>query len=116
MYKEVFLNEGWADAKTIGKQGISSQGWNLSQKQKTKILRSNIERLVIVADRGAYKEAVKTARLFLNKKEIFVVNFDDRELADFGKDVNDVGLDRFMKVYSKTKPMTDNEAMRILTK
>ena len=115
MYKEIFLNEGWADARTIGNQGVSTQGWNLSEKQKSKLLRSNIERLVVVADRGAYLAAVKTALAFVDKKKVFVVNFDDPILADFGKDVNEVGLDRFYKGYQKTKQMTRKRAMEILT-
>ena len=114
MYKEVFLNEGWADAKTIGKQGISTQGWSISDKQRTKILRSNLERLVIVADTGAYQPAVKAAMHFVDKLETYVVNFDEPELAEFGKDVNEVGMERFMKAYQTTKPMTRKKAMEIL--
>jgi len=107
----VFLNEGWADAETIGSQGIASLGWNLSPQQRTMIVKSQIKRLVIVADKGAYKEAVKTSLDFIDYKEVYVVSFENCSK----KDVNEIGKHEFLLMYESTQRMTKQLAYNILT-
>jgi DNA primase len=120
LYDTVFLTEGWADALTIGKQGIASMGWYLSNTQKDKILFSKIKRLVMIPDIGHekntsfYQKAANIAFDFLNNKEVYLV--DLRPCEKYGKDVNEIGLERVKQLIAETKPLTFKEATSIIIK
>lgn len=118
IYDECFLMEGWADAVTIGRAGLSSQGWSLSSLQKKKILKSNCESLCMIPDSGVdnlgisfYEKAVKASMDFINHKKIKVL--DLREVEG-GKDVNEIGKKRIMEIYENTDYLTLSSAMKIL--
>lgn len=89
-HKQVFLTEGWADAATLGDNGVASLGWSLSTEQRSTLLHSPVKHIVIVPDVGFYKQAVKTAMDFLDLKRITVLNID--HLAKWGKDVNEISI------------------------
>lgn len=112
-FKTVFLTEGWADAATLGPQGIASLGWSLSKDQKSSIINSKIKELIIVPDAGFYKEAIKTAIDFIDLKKVKVVNFD--LLSDYGKDANDVAksgkLEEVFRLIKDTEILTLGKAM-----
>lgn len=120
IYGEVFIFEGWSDAATIGRQACATFGYKWSKDQKDLILNSEADRLVIVPDAGVdgqgkrfYVHALETAMSLLDHKEVAVVDMDT--LAEFGKDVNAVGKDKFMEVYRKTESLTyTSAAMAIL--
>jgi DNA primase len=101
--KECFVTEGWADALTMGDNGISTQGWSLSVTQRNKMFKSRCRRFVFLPDKGFYLQALQTAQPFLDHKEVFVVNMDD---VDHGKDVNDLGRDFVLSLYHRTEQLT----------
>lgn len=118
IFDECFFTEGWADALTMGRQGISTQGWSFSQKQKMKILKSSCERLVFIPDAGKdntgeyfYEKAVKLAMDFINHKEVVVLDLNS--VAD-GKDVNEIGKRTVLDIKKETKILTVGSATEIL--
>lgn len=112
-HKTVYLTEGWADAATLGAQGVASLGWSLSKDQKSTILSSKVKEIVIVPDAGFYKQAIKTAMDFLDFKKVKVVEFD--KISGYGKDANDVArngkLDELLNLIESTKNLTLEKAV-----
>lgn len=115
-YKTIYLSEGTLCAQTMGVQGVATLGWSLSPVQKSKILKSNIEEMVVAADIGFYKKAVQAMIPFLEHKKIKIINFERPELAKFGGDVNDVGRDIYLSAVKKTQYLTMETAMDIITR
>lgn len=115
LYDEVFLLEGAFDSICTGKNAIASLGWSLSPIQQSKILKSDIKRLIITPDKGYYKTAVKTAMTFIDEKEVVVINMDN-VLPDQKekKDVNEIGIELVLEEYGKTPVLTNSMAMDIL--
>lgn len=112
-----YITEGWADALTMNKGGISSQGWSLSKDQKAALHSSNAGRFVFLPDVGFYKEAVKVAREFMDKREVQVVDFEAAgyTIETKKKDVNEIGRKAVMKLINRTPILTEGLAMQILT-
>lgn len=106
LFDECYFTEGWADALTLGRQGISTQGWSFSAKQNERILKSSCERLVFVPDAGAdntgetfYEKAIKTAMFFAPYKEVMVLDLNQLE---GGKDVNELGKEAILNIKKNT--------------
>lgn len=96
MHDRIYLVEGWADASTIGPQGLSIQGSDLSIYQKTKIIESPVEEVIIIPDLGFYAAGLYTATHLYKHKVVRVV--DLWPLREFGKDVNEIGDERVMEL------------------
>lgn len=118
IYDICYLMEGWADAVTMGRAGVSSQGWSLSPIQKKVILTSTCEELCMIPDAGVdnlgvsfYEKAVKAATYFLEHKKVKVLNLS---LIASGKDVNEIGKNKVMELYENTDYLTMSEALKIL--
>jgi hypothetical protein len=116
----VIMVEGWADAETVGPEGISSQGWSLSQMQRDKMHRANAREFIFLPDYGVnekgesyYKLACKAAMEFMAHKKCRVVN--PEELRQYGKDANEIGYDRVNRAIVRTPLLTDSTAMEIMT-
>lgn len=114
-----YLTEGWADALTMGIEGVSTQGWSVSRDQKDKLMRSRARRLVFLPDVGMsergitfYQQAVKLAMEFIDIKECKVVDFEKSGLV--GKDVNDYGKEAVLELVEKTPVLTEGLAYDIL--
>jgi hypothetical protein len=114
MRETVFVNEGIMDALIYGKEGIAMLSWQWTKEQKDLLLESTCKNLVIVPDKGFYKEAVKSSMFLLRAKKVFVLNIDTI-LQDGEKDSNDVGFERMSNVYKITEPLTFGRAIKILS-
>lgn len=112
IYEEVFIVEGWACSETIGDNSCATLGWNISRKQKSKIIKSSCKRIIIVPDKGLlegstltfYQKALQVGLQFIDYKEVYVINIE--EVDSDGKDVNDIGKDLIYKQYKKTEKLT----------
>lgn len=118
IFDECYFTEGWADALTIGRQGISTQGWSFSSIQKEIILRSSCERLIFVPDAGSdntgetfYEKAVKLGMEFLDYKEVQVL---DLNRLSGGKDVNELGKEAVLSLRKDTPMLGVENATEIL--
>lgn len=119
---EVFITEGWADACTMGVKGTSTQGWSLSNIQKSKYLKSNCKTLVFIPDAGGddkkvtfFVRAVELAMEFLDYKTVYVLDLNPEAEKDPKKgDVNAIGRQRILEIYEQTKPLTFASGTEIL--
>lgn len=103
LFDKIYQTEGWTDACTMGPQGISIQGNSISDLQLSKLLMSNVKEIVIALDVGFYKQALHIASKLINHKKIKVLKMD--LLKDFGKDVNEIGIDRVLSLEDVTPQM-----------
>lgn len=113
LYDTVYLLEGWSDAITLGDNGISSQGWSLSTNQKSILAKSNIKELIIVPDKGFYREAVLTA-WDLYEISNFTISIVSLENFSNGKDVNEIGKDLILKELQNREQFSLNLLQKIL--
>lgn len=112
VYDKVYMQEGWADALTIGVQGIATSGWSLSQRQFSTILKSPVKEIIIVPDKGKiersestfFQKAIQTGLKFLPHKKIKVI--DVNQIEEPGKDVNEWGKELIMEMESETEFLT----------
>ena len=99
-YDRVYVLEGWTDAVTIGAQGVSTQGADLSIYQRTKILESPVREVVVIPDIGFYAAGLITAETLYRYKEVKVL--DLWPLRELGKDVNAIGRDAVFGLENNT--------------
>lgn len=85
MYKTVFICEGAINAQTMGERGIASGGKSISRYQINEIIKSPVERLIILFDPDAKHNAIDLALKLVQYKKVKVVFLPE------GKDVNDLG-------------------------
>lgn len=121
LYGEVFITEGWADAATMGRNGISSQGWSFSRTQYNKLVNAGADRLVFVPDLGNgetepvdfyYRKAIEVAMDLVDYKEVAVIDLSPYK--HLGKDINAIGRDKVHELYKSTKLLTYQSALNIL--
>lgn len=91
IYKSVFLCEGAINAQTMGERGIAMGGKAVSRFQVNEILRSSVERIIILLDPDAMDRAIDLALQLVNFKKVKVVKLPD------GKDCNDLGKDSVLR-------------------
>lgn len=110
LHDTVFITEGWADAVTIGENAVSTQGWKLSKRQVKLLRQAQVKNLVFVPDVGSeqgetfYRKALTTAKTFIHEKKVYVL--DTETLAEHGKDANDWGRSRVLKLFENSEPFT----------
>ncbi len=111
IHRNVYVMEGIFDALTLGRKAAATLGWSWSAEQLGWMIGSACESITIVADKGFYPMAVKNAVKLIDHKEVRVVNFDHQE---YGKDVNDIGRVRTMRLVKATEPLTMEHAFEVL--
>ena len=112
LYKKVYLCEGAINATTMGEQGISSGGKDISSYQINKILKSPVERVVIMFDSEwfAKLKAIEVALQLVQLKKVKVVFFPP------GKDVNDLGIKKSKILARETPYMNYNDLIKLKNK
>jgi len=85
LYKKIYLVESAINAETLGDHAIGAGGKKLSPWQKDKILSSKAEKIVIILDPDALKEAIELAMELSFHKKLKVLLLPEE------KDVNDIG-------------------------
>ena len=86
LYKRVFIVESVLNAETIGDNGIVLGGKKISNYQYSDIVNSPVEKVIILLDPDAYKEALELGlRLVHHKKTKVVLLTGDNDVNDLGK-------------------------------
>ncbi len=114
MEDKVYMTEGWGDASTIGRQGISTQGLDLSVKQRTEIIKSPVKEVIIIPDAGAYKSGLKSARHLMSHKKVRVMCLDDFQDRGEGDDVNKIGWDKIKPLQYDFPILTSHKWYRLM--
>jgi len=113
IHKKIFVTEGWACAETMGKKGVATLGWSLSDEQKRIIMSGVVEELVFLPDKGFYTQAIQTAMDFLDTiKTVKVVKMDD--FIGEGNDPNSIGKESVLELLKQTKALSFGSAVREL--
>ena len=107
MYKSVFLCEGAINAATMGERGIASGGKAISRYQVNEILKSPVERVIILLDPDAKDKAIELAIKLVNYKKVKVVFLPD------GKDVNDLGKEHVLSICNRVHYQNYRELLQI---
>lgn len=107
MYKTVFLCEGAINAETIGERGIASGGKMISRYQINEIIKSPVEKVIILFDPDAKDRAIDLAFKLINFKKVKVVFLPD------GEDVNSIGRVRTMKLIYSTHYQDYSELLKL---
>ena len=107
IYKSVFLAEGAINAATMGERGIASGGKQISRYQINLILRSPVERVIILFDPDAKEKAIDIALQLVNYKKVKVVFLPD------GKDCNDLGREEVLRYVYSTHYLSYQELIDI---
>lgn len=111
MQDKIYLGEGWSDAETMGKKGVGSLGWSMNTIKILKLLRSPVQEIIIMSDKGFYTQALETASWLCDKKRVKVLNIDPYCEGD-KKDPNDLGKKLIKKIEKKSKFLTKAKVMR----
>lgn len=113
LYDEVFVLEGWSDAYTIGDNAMASLGWKLSNTQKSKLIKSQVDIVTLVPDAGFdgqgvsfYVRALHLSLELMKYKQVKVV---DPSGFVGGKDVNEIGRKAFFSEYEKCEILDERE-------
>lgn len=107
MYKMVYICEGVFNAATMGKNGIASGGKNISRYQINEILKSPVQRVIIILDSDAKDKAIDLALKLVNYKKVKVIFMPE------GRDVNDIGRSATLKIVRKTPYMNYNDLLKL---
>jgi hypothetical protein len=99
--------EGAINAQTMGTRGIATGGKAISRYQINEILKSPVERVIILLDPDAKLYAIDLALKLVMYKKVKVVFLPD------GKDANDLGRDRVLKLVYREHYQNMNELLYI---
>ena len=97
IYDRIFIVESITNAETLGDMAIGLGGKKISNYQYQVILRSTVEKVVIILDQDALKEAYELAMKLVNYKQVKVV------VMPQGKDVNELGRQSTVNLIHKSK-------------
>jgi len=98
--RKIYINEGWADAEMFRDMGIATLGWSWSKYQFFKMVDATAKEFVLVPDVGAYKGALQHGLKLMDYGKVKVLKMD--HLAKYGKDTNEIGLDRVLELEQQT--------------
>lgn len=97
MYKTVFICEGAINAMTMGERGIATMGKSISAYQVNTLIKSSVERFIILLDPDAAHYAINLGLKLVSFKKVKVVILPFKD-----KDVNDLGKHKVMKYVYQT--------------
>lgn len=98
-HRKIYLAEGWACAETMG-NAVASFGWKYSLTQKTLLSQAlkHLDELVVIPDKGFYRQQVNQMLRFSETGKVKVLNLDNEEL----KDANELGADIIHEIEDNT--------------
>lgn len=107
MYRMVYICEGALNAETMGERGIASGGKAVSRYQINEIIKSPVERIIILLDPDAKDKAIELALKLVNYKKVKVVFLPE------GTDVNDIGKKKTLKLVYSTPYQDYNKLLTL---
>lgn len=105
IYRTVFICEGAINAETMGENGIATGGKAIARYQVNRLIKSQVEKFVILLDPDAKKEAIDLALKLCNFKKVKVVYLPD------GTDCNDLGRKEVLRYVRKAEWKSEGELL-----
>lgn len=109
-YNTVYIVESVMNAQTLGDKAIAIGGKAISKHQFSLLIKSEVQRFIIILDEDATKEAVDQASKLANHKQVKIV------YMPVEKDVNDIGSKRTMRRVHKNKWLNYNQILKLKLK
>jgi len=97
IYKQIYITEGLINAETMGDKAIASGGKFISAYQLNELIKSPVERFIIILDPDAKDKAYKLAMELVQFKKVKVIILPD------GKDPNSYGRKKVMREVYQTR-------------
>lgn len=107
IYRTVFICEGAINAETLGENGIATGGKAVSRYQVNRLIKSPVEKFIILIDPDAKDKSLDLAFKLVPFKKVKVVFLPDNE------DVNSLGKRRTLEYVRKTTYQTYQELLTI---
>ncbi len=107
MYRSVFVCEGALNALTMGDRGIATMGKAISQYQVNELLKSPVNRFILLLDFDARDYAINLALKLVAYKKVKVILFKDN------RDVNDLGKKAVLKMIYKTRYQSYQDLIKL---
>lgn len=97
MYSSIFICEGAINALTMGDRAIATMGKAISAYQVNQLIKSPVNRFILLLDFDARDYAINLALKLVAYKKVKVILFKDN------RDVNDLGKKAVLKMVYKTR-------------
>ena len=97
MYSSIFICEGAINALTMGDRAIATMGKAISAYQVNQLIKSPVDRFILLLDFDARDYAINLALKLVAYKKVKVILFKDN------RDVNDLGKKAVLKMVYKTR-------------
>lgn len=107
LYNSLFICEGALNALTLGERAIATMGKAVSAYQINELIKSPVERFIILLDSDAKAQAINLGLKLAPYKKVKVVFLPD------GKDVNDLGRSRTLSYVYATRYQDYNDLIKL---
>ena len=107
MYSSIFICEGAINALTMGDRAIATMGKAISAYQVNQLIKSPVNRFILLLDFDARDYAINLALKLIAYKKVKVVLFKDN------RDVNDLGKKAVLKMVYKTRYQSYQDLIKL---
>ena len=107
IYDQVYLAEGVINAETMGDQGIATGGKKISHYQISMIIKSDVEKVIILLDPDALEDAIRVGLELSYHKDMKIV------VLPGNKDVNNLGNKKTTKLVEKSRWLNYNDLLKM---
>lgn len=107
MYKQIYITEGLINAETMGNRAMASGGKFVSAYQINDLIKSPVERVVIILDPDAVDRAVSLALSIIGHKKVKVIVLPE------GEDPNSYGKSKTLKQVYGSRYLSYSEVIKI---
>lgn len=107
MYRSIYICEGAINALTMGDRAIATMGKAISAYQINLLLKSTVDRFIILLDPDAIQYAINLALKLVHYKKVKVIQLP------IGKDCNDLGKNGVMRLVYATRYQTYQELIQL---
>ena len=107
LYNSLFICEGAINALTLGERAIATMGKAVSAYQINELIKSPVERFIILLDSDAKLQAINLGLKLVAYKKVKVVFLPD------DKDVNDLGKSRTLQYVYSTRYQDYNDLIKL---
>ena len=107
LYNSIFICEGALNALTLGERAIATMGKAVSAYQINELIKSPVERFILLLDPDAKLAAINLALKLVAYKKVKVVFLPE------GKDVNDLGKKETLRYVYSTRYQDYNDLIKL---
>lgn len=107
MYSSIFICEGAINALTMGDRAIATMGKAISAYQVNQLIKSPVNRFILLLDPDAIKYSINLAFKLVAYKKVKVIQLPE------GKDCNDLGRKEVLKLIYNTRYQSYQDLLKL---